>query len=64
MPYKFLCAKISIKLYIFRRRKMTKKTAIILSIICFMLLVVLIVLEKKYPEAGYDLIHGLAVYRG
>lgn len=43
---------------------MSKKTAVILSIICFMLLVVLIVLEKKYPEAGYDLIHGLAVFRG
>lgn len=43
---------------------MSKKTAIILSIICFFLLVVLIVLEKKYPEFGYNLIHGLAVFRG
>ena len=30
---------------------MSKKTAIILSIICFFLLAVLVVLEKKYPEA-------------
>lgn len=42
---------------------MSKKTAVILSIICFMLLVVLIVLEKKYPEAGYNLIHGLATLK-
>ncbi len=41
---------------------MAKKTAVILSIICFLLLVVLVVLEKKYPEAGYDLLHGLAVF--
>lgn len=43
---------------------MSKTTAIILSIICFFLLAVLVVLEKKYPELGYDLIHGLAVFRG
>ena len=42
---------------------MSKKTAIILSIICFFLLVVLVVLEKKYPEAGYNLIHGLALLK-
>ena len=43
---------------------MTKRTATILSIIAFVLLVVLIVLEKKNPEFGYNLIHGLAVFRG
>lgn len=43
---------------------MSKRTATILSIICFVLLVVLIVLEKKYPAAGYNLLHGLAVFRG
>lgn len=41
---------------------MSKKVAIILSIICFLLLCVLIVFEKKLPEAGYNLFHGLAVF--
>lgn len=34
---------------------MSKKTAIIISIICFVILAVLIVLEKKFPEAGSEL---------
>lgn len=34
---------------------MSKKTAIILSIICFIILVVLIIFEKRYPEAGSEL---------
>ena len=34
---------------------MSKKTAIILSVICFIILVVLIIFEKKFPEAGSEL---------
>lgn len=34
---------------------MSKKTAIILSVICFVLLAILIVCEKKYPTAGAEL---------
>ena len=41
---------------------MSKRTATILSIICFVLLVVLIVLEFKYPEAGSRLFSGLALF--
>ena len=37
---------------------MSKKTAIILSAICFAILVVLIICEKKFPEAGSELICG------
>lgn len=35
---------------------MSKKTSIIISAICFVLLLVLIVLEKKFPEAGSELL--------
>ena len=38
---------------------MSKRTALVLSIICFTLLMVLIVLEKKYPEAGSEMLSGL-----
>lgn len=38
---------------------MSKKTALIMSIICFVLLLVLVVLEKKYPEAGSELLLGM-----
>ncbi len=40
---------------------MARKTAIILSVICFLILVVLIICEKKYPEAGSELIRGMMV---
>lgn len=33
---------------------MSKKTAIMLSIICFVLLAILIVCEKMYPTAGAE----------
>lgn len=38
---------------------MSKKVAIMLSIICFAILVVLVVCEKKYPTAGVELLRGL-----
>ena len=38
---------------------MSKRTALVLSIICFVLLMVLVVLEKKYPEAGSELLMGM-----
>ncbi len=40
---------------------MTRKTAIILSVICFLILAVLIFCEKKYPEAGSELIQGMII---
>ena len=35
---------------------MSKKTAIIISVVLFILLCVLIVCEKKWPTAGADLL--------
>jgi hypothetical protein len=35
---------------------MSKKTAIIISIVLFIILCVLIVFEKKWPTAGSDLL--------
>lgn len=38
---------------------MSKKTAIIASVVIFILLVALIICEKKWPEAGTELLAGL-----
>ncbi len=38
---------------------MSKKVTIIISIVLFIILCVLIVCEKKWPEAGSDLILGM-----
>jgi hypothetical protein len=38
---------------------MSKKTSIIVSVIAFVLLVALVVLEKCYPGGGAELISGL-----
>lgn len=38
---------------------MSKKMAIILSIVLFIILVVLIVFEKSAPTAGSDFLYGL-----
>lgn len=38
---------------------MSKKVSIVLNIILFILLVVLIICEKKWPEAGTTFFYGL-----
>lgn len=40
---------------------MSKTTAVILSVICFIILVLFIICEKKSPEAGYELLHGICI---
>lgn len=40
---------------------MSKTTTIILSVICFIILVLFIICEQKNPEAGYELLHGMGV---